>query len=154
MADWDNPRLQGDPRAFVSDGLQPGVKMCRYRQWMGYDANRGSKRGVGHVAIYIPRRHHVALMRFRLGCWDLEANRSVSGGSHRPRQQRVCRMCSSGAVEDEQHVLLECTAYAELRVVAQLPEHSMKDIMLGFDQPKLAHLLFAIQSYRASSLAT
>ena len=33
--DWGSTRLQIDPRDFVSDGLQPGVKMCRYEQWMG-----------------------------------------------------------------------------------------------------------------------
>ena len=153
MSDWDSPRLLGDPRAFVSDRLQPGVKMCRYKHWMGYTASRDHKHGVGHVGIYIPRRQHVALMRFRLGCWDLEANRPAIGGSHRPREQRVCRMCNAGAVEDEQHVLLECVAYAELRSATQLPADSMISIMLDFNPSKLAYLLYAIQSHRATSLA-
>ena len=62
-------------------------------------------------------------------------------------------MCNAGAVEDEQHVLLECVAYAELRSATQLPADSMISIMLDFNPSKLAYLLYAIQSHRATSLA-
>ncbi len=40
-------------------------------------------------------------MRFRLGCWELEVNRP----NGRERAARTCRLCATGAVEDELRVL-------------------------------------------------
>ncbi len=32
-----------------------------------------------------------------------------------PRSQRVCRCCSFGTVEDEMHIMMECTMYEDIR---------------------------------------
>jgi hypothetical protein len=78
--DWANIRLEVDPRSFVSDGWKPGVKMCRYKHWMGlpklYDG-------------YTSPAHHRALLRFRLCASDL----AVNSDSTRSRGQRVCCAC-------------------------------------------------------------
>ncbi len=81
-------------------------------------------------------------MRFRLCCWPLAANRLCASV---PREQRVCRVCGTGVVEDEYHALLECPAYADLRVAAEFCEGAtMRDIMTEGNQAKLAELLSKI----------
>jgi hypothetical protein len=92
--DWANSRLVGDPRSFFSDGRKPGVKMCRYKHWMGLPKLHDG---------CIPPAHHRALVRFRLCVSDL----AVNSESTRSRGQRRCGACrNNGAVEDEKHFLL------------------------------------------------
>lgn len=154
LSDWRAERLEVDPRLYPTGATKPGVKMCRYKRWMGlqYDTGGLSVR-LEHLKADIPRRYHVALMRFRLGCWDIEVNRP--GG--RSRADRTCRIClrqGLRCVEDEQHVLLECQAYQELREVTGLPQQSsMHEIMTNFDTDKLARLLHGIEAKRRLTLA-
>jgi hypothetical protein len=58
----------GDPRAFPI----PRVKACRYRVRMGVTTCDGAR----PVPTESPLPHslHRVLMRFRLGCWELEVN--------------------------------------------------------------------------------
>jgi hypothetical protein len=94
--DWVNSRLEVDPRSFVSDSKKPGVKMCRYKHWMG---------SPNLWEGYIPPAHHRALLRFRLCVTDLVVN-SVS---NRSREHCLCAACgTNGAIYDEKHCLLEC----------------------------------------------
>ncbi|GFR49039.1 hypothetical protein Agub_g11063, partial [Astrephomene gubernaculifera] len=60
-ADWEDRSLEDDPRLFNPVDPVPGVgvKMCRYKNWMGDPVDRG----------YITQRQHVNLMRFRLCVW-------------------------------------------------------------------------------------
>ncbi|GIL54492.1 hypothetical protein Vafri_10005, partial [Volvox africanus] len=78
--DWMSDRITVSPRDFVSDGHQPGIKMCRYVHWMG-DPN--------HMDGYIPHTHHTSLIRFRLCCWAIEVNRPKG----RARAVCHCPMC-------------------------------------------------------------
>ncbi len=58
-------------------------------------------------------------------------------------------MCQSGAVEDEEHVLMRCTAYESLRRSSGLDlSGGMRDVMLGPEQAKLALLLVQIWTAR------
>ncbi len=70
------------------------------------------------------------------------------------RDLRVCRVCGTGKVEDELHVLMiECPVYSELRSAYDLPtEGSMRKLMLEGDQVKLAGLLSQIWSKRQNVL--
>ena len=52
-------------------------------------------------------------MRFRLGCSDIMVNKGRMNRT--PRAERLCTFCDKNVVEDERHVLLECTAYTEAR---------------------------------------
>ena len=81
--DWASNRLEVNPRDFVTQaGVKPGVKICRYKHWMGETR---------HTQIYIPRAWHVSMMRFRMGVWMIEANNPRGAqGAHRERAQRVC----------------------------------------------------------------
>ena len=52
-------------------------------------------------------------LRFRMGSHLLP----IEQGRHLrlPRHRRVCRLCHTGALGDERHMLLECPALADLR---------------------------------------
>ncbi|MFY7873745.1 MAG: RNA-directed DNA polymerase [Limnohabitans sp.] len=147
MLAWAHPRLLALPGAFPSDGNQPGVMMSRYKHWMGLACEGAApKLWLPHIQVYIPESRHKLLMRFRMCCWPLRVNRSHGV----PREQRLCPICK-GAVEDEEHVLMHCPAYGEVRAAASLPSvDSMLSLMKGCEQDKLAKLLSEIWCIRNS----
>lgn len=159
MQEWRAESMQNDPRTFPESGGRrgnagmPGVKMCRYTQWMGVPQLDGavSTGRLEHMATYVTHKHLLALIRFRLGCWDIEVNRPMEGQRYRARGERVCRFCGSG-VEDERHVLLECSKYASLREAAGITGSDTKAVMLQTPVHKLAAFLYAISTLRASVL--
>ena len=66
-----------------------------------------------HVKIASHRR---ALACLRLSCNELRVCTARTVKPVRPpREERVCRLCSTGAVEDELHILTTCPALAALR---------------------------------------
>ena len=145
MEGWSHARLDATPCSFPSDGKQPGIHMSKYKHWMGLPFERSAPiTWLPHVSACMPFERHRRLMRFRMCCWPIAANRAQG----LPREQRLCRICSSGAIEDEQHVLCVCPAYANLRVDMQLPVGDMRSIMHTFDQVKLASLLDQIWATR------
>ena len=108
-----------------------------------------------HVRAAIPPHKHKCLMRWRLKVWPLRANTDTGT----PRPLRVCRFCSCGLIEDEKHVLLECPAYTALREkygltsgAVPLAQRPMRDVMMKFDQVKLASLLYDILQRRNEAL--
>ena len=77
-----------------------------------------------HVKIASHRR---ALACLRLNCNELRVcTDRIVKPVRPPREQRVCRLCSTGAVEDELHILTTCPALAALRTgcPALLQEHT------------------------------
>ena len=57
-------------------------------------------------------------------------------------EEQICSVCGSGEVEDEEHVLLKCTAYSSLRLDSGLDfSQGMRGLLLGPEQGKLAVLL-------------
>ena len=145
--EWNSSRLVTDPRLFISDGLRPGVKMCRHARWMGDSS---------HLKDYIPNKAHISLMRFRLCVWTLEVNRP--GG--RPRDERWCRVCGNrSCVEDERHVQLECHEYAEERELLwpsgiPPPGTTMAHVMAMGNQRDLARVIHAIRARRSNKIGT
>ena len=117
LVHWDSPDMTLNPRVYPEGGT--GVTACRYLHWMGvvYSA-REHKARLSHLGTCIPRAHHVALMRFRLGCWNLDVSRFARKPGRKARTERKCRACGSGEVENERHVLMECQVYEPLRVAA------------------------------------
>lgn len=103
--EWTASELQCDPRSFPEGGRN-GVKLCRYRHWMGLPEEGQAH---AHLAAGTTRQHHIVFLRFRLLCWSIAINRP--GGL--PRAERRCPNCSH--VEDEFHVLFECSHYADLK---------------------------------------
>ena len=66
-----------------------------------------------YVKGSLTRVQRSALARLRCGTFPLEIER----GRYRnvPCAQRICKMCDSGAVEDEKHFMLSCARYTDLR---------------------------------------
>jgi hypothetical protein len=104
-----------DPRTAGSNE----VTACTYREWMSINVDK--------AAPYVQRNdvirgdHLSDLTQFRLGTHWL----AVAEGRYRnpvtkvpgrvDRTLRVCRLCSEGVVEDEEHLLIGCQAYRVVR---------------------------------------
>ena len=58
------------------------------------------------------QRRHISKLR----CSD--HGLEIEKGRHRniPRNERVCKLCTSGQIEDEEHFLLDCSLYSHLRL--------------------------------------
>jgi hypothetical protein len=149
-AGWSHERLASQPREFVSDQKQPGVKMARYKHWMGLTAwGPLSPTLPAHSRAFIPVKEHQLLMRFRMGCWPLRVNIDTT----LPRGERVCQRCRSGAVEDERHALLECPEYAAARAPLLCgPNDDMCAVMGRSDARQLAATLRSIWEQRFGNL--
>ena len=95
-----------DPRSCPG----PGVKLCTYRRWFSRPAHQ-----VCPVYWEVPMSTAKLqkILRFRMGSHLLP----IKQGRHLrlPRHRRVCRLCHTGALGDERHMLLECPALADLR---------------------------------------
>ena len=101
-----------------------------------------------------------ALVRFRVGTHRLRCNdHSITTAS------RVCRLCTLGVVEDEQHVLMECMAYDDIRnrerykhlfrrEVTGTGLEEMKTFMNQKDQYQLSRLITAILMHRTREMDT
>jgi hypothetical protein len=100
--------LTGNPRTTTIY-----VKSDAYVTWVGMPVGKPHV----HVNQVIPRTMHATLMRFRIGCWSiLEVNKDRSmGRGRRTRADRICTKCAAHTVEDELHVLLECSFYDDIR---------------------------------------
>ena len=95
-----------DPRSCPG----PGVKLWTYRRWFSRPAHQ-----VCPVYWEVPMctAKLQRILRFRMGSHLLP----IEQGRHLrlPRHRRVCRLCHTGALGDERHMLLECPALADLR---------------------------------------
>ena len=99
------------------------------------------------------RTHQVALTRLRLSNHRL---RIEMGRYTRPktvRAQRVCILCNSGEVEDETHVLLQCTLYMEERTnmmhkltTTDISPPSTKHILSEYTKHSIQSVAHFIQS--------
>jgi hypothetical protein len=82
------------------------VKLNRYMHWMGLPAKG---QGHAHLAAGMTQRHHAVLLRFRLLCWSIAIKRPDG----RLRAARKYANCPG--VEDEFHVMFECSHYADIK---------------------------------------
>jgi len=125
-----------DPRTAPSKG----AKQYTYQAWF----SRPSW-AVGpefwQLQLSVPQLH--AVLRLRLGSHNLPIE---AGRLHRPplpRQQRTCEFCDSGAVGDEQHLLMECAATDGARAAfpalfTQQPQPSMQQFLWQRDRMAVA----------------
>ena len=85
------------------------------------------------------QRKIIAKLRCSNHCLEIEAARH-----RRPkpdRELRICKSCDAGLVESEEHFLLHCTKYDELRARFELVHKSLLEIMNQDEQSKLGSFL-------------
>jgi hypothetical protein len=105
-----------DPRTAASDR----VVYCTYKQWFiatlrfpELGRSTAQWRSSFHDVGGLSKAHMFDLLRFRVGAHSL---RNVTGRWERTaRQMRVCERCVDNCVEDEFHVVFECSIYDSLR---------------------------------------
>ena len=101
----DRRELYGSTAFVRADGHMKRT----YTKWFGHGAT--AARAVQNPGLC------KKLMRFRLGAHGLDVVTGAwNGGVRVPREQRVCRLCDMGKVEDEAHLVLECPHYYVFRL--------------------------------------
>jgi hypothetical protein len=140
---WRVHETPMDPRVFTGEG----VKMCRHQNWM---LAPGSVACLRYQCVSLPLHQVHAVARFRVCAWPLAVYRDT----HLPREQRVCRVCKCGMMEDEYHVVFECSAYDHLREECGLSriQGSMLRIWTDTDPYKVGAFLASVHSLRKSVL--
>ncbi len=99
-----------DPRTCASYPI-----FCSYAVYTGVPA---SLHYPDHMKCCMSPVKHKCFMRFRLCSWfclEVHADHSKPRAARRPRHLRTCRHCACGTIEDERHVLFECTLYNAIR---------------------------------------
>lgn len=110
-ATFDDPP---NPRSYNG----PDYTLCAYSAWMAKPLVASEEAGdpTRYLSLAMPLRHVHALATLRACAWPLAIYRPLVGAVRRGRSARVCKFCTQDVVEDEQHVVLECSAYSALRV--------------------------------------
>ena len=69
----------------------------------------------------------------------------IEKGRHNktPREDRICKTCTCGAIEDENHFLLECLAYKPLREMYNMNANNIRDFLGTENQLQLAKYLIS-----------
>ena len=66
--------------------------------------------------VIMSRKHRSAMAKFRCGVAPIKLETGRYTGT--PVNERLCEFCDIGAIEDEFHVIVNCTKYDLLRQVA------------------------------------
>ena len=97
------------------------------------------------------------ISRFRCGCHGLRVDTGRFGAVRLAREDRLCEVCNSASVEDEEHFLFECPVYASIRHThSALFQDQFPTIasVVNTDSPSLlGHYLKQCFSLRQSILA-
>jgi len=137
---WDSQNIQRD-----------GAAHHKYHTWF-YDNSVSIHK---HHDIFLFENCMKNLIRFRLGCSSLLVNDHV-----KPRNQRLCTLCSGNVIEDEKHFLLECLAYAHIRShfdykeLWNKPDIDMNAFSNQDEQELFSKALHAIFKYRGMQIST
>ena len=91
---------------------------------------------------------HMRKMISNIRCSDHQLE--IEKGRHLniPREQRTCKMCADGTIEDEEHFLLRCKTYQPLRVKYKLKAGNTFDFLNTENQENLAHFIIDAFSLR------
>ena len=69
----------------------------------------------------------------------------IEKGRHRniPRGERICKTCTEGSIEDEEHFLMKCKTYQPLRVKHNIKADNVNDFLSAENQENLAKYLIS-----------
>jgi hypothetical protein len=132
-----------NPRSYQSDG----VKMCTYQAWFGRPF-WATGLHFWQLSLSAPQRR--AILRLRLGSHKLPVETGRQEVPPLPRHQRLCLACNASVVGDEQHLLMECAATADVRSqFADLfvqPQLAMHQLMWHRDRNRVAAFMLRCMS--------
>ena len=95
-------------------------------------------------------RKTIAKLRSSSHCLEIEKGRH----KNIPREGRWCNMCSDKVIEDEEHFLIKCKPYDDLRTKYQITSGNAVDIMNSTNQENLALFLVDAFNLRKETLQT
>jgi hypothetical protein len=97
----------------------------------------------------ISMRLRQMIARYRLSSHHLEVEEGRWKGVR--RQDRVCRFCDSGSIENEYHVFIACRWYKEIRVAHQILVSHLHDLF-RLPPKQLGYYIMAIDRKRCDSV--
>ncbi len=97
----------------------------------------------------ISMRLRQMIARYRLSSHHLEVEEGRWKGVR--RQDRVCRFCDSGSIENEYHVFIACRWYKEIRVAHQILVSNLHDLF-RLPPKQLGYYIMAIDRKRCDSI--
>ena len=106
--------------------MEKSTKLDKYRTW----------KTELKIEKYLQRNEMIKQNRYwtqlRCGSSELRVETMRYGRDRRERQDRQCVMCASGGVEDEEHLLFDCTAYTNMRnkMIDEVERKTMGQIQL------------------------
>ncbi len=118
MIERENARWVED---FLFDTDHSSLQLCR----TVYKANRSVYLYSDYSSTVRCYPHRRLISRFRCGCHGLHVDTGRFGKDreHCNREDRVCFVCMSGSVEDENHFLFDCPAYSNSQKSASKHVH-------------------------------
>ena len=81
---------------------------------------------------------------------------AIEKGRHKnpiiPREERLCELCDTMEIEDEDHFLLRCTSYSYIRDHYQMSQQTVPEMLNMEDQNHLAQFLSSAFELRQNLL--
>lgn len=135
-----------NPRSYQSEG----IKECTYQAWFGRPFWATGPH-FWQLSLSAPQRR--AILRLRLGSHELPVETGRQEVPPLARHQRMCLACDANVVGDEQHLLMECAATADVRSqFADLfvqPQLAMHQLMWHHDRNRVADFMLRCMSVAA-----
>jgi hypothetical protein len=109
---WATAAAAGPPRDIASD-QHDGFKLATHSAWFRVDGSVDKRKS---FARHLKWRQQIsAVARFRMGSHHLDIDSRRWGLGQTIRSSRVCTCCEMNIVEDEMHVVFECSLYERER---------------------------------------
>ncbi len=109
---WATAAAAGPPRDIPSDQHE-GFKLATHSAWFRADGGVDKRKSFARHLKW--RQQITAVARFRMGSHHLDIESRRWGMGQTIRSSRVCSCCDMNIVEDEMHVVLECSLYERER---------------------------------------
>ena len=148
----------GDPRVAPSAGVAKNTHVSWVYAYSPAADYTDRKSAPPHMHLCLSTRYLRVLAQLRVGWAHLEVQLGRQRRPKVPRQQRLCRVCGAGEVEDLRHFVFECDAYTGIRARYQLqlesaePAARMLELFGHHQQSKVARMLYDMKAHRANVL--
>ncbi len=91
----------------------------------------------------LPYHLRKSISRIRCSNHSLAIEKGRHTNPKTPREDRLCQLCDQQVIEDEEHFLLNCPVYTDLRSHHQMDFYTVPDILNMENQNQLAQYLLS-----------